>query len=177
MQRGRRRSGCRQSASLSSRSARSDVDGRFGRCLGCVRVVVFCEVCSSVRARCRACAALRRRETHRKANRRWSTSSAGRASGRRRQAKFRARRQRVTDPISTQEPASPTLAPASSSAVEPTQPEEGSHASSLRSFRHPIGVAHCACCGRALSGRVQPSERTVPRRRSTRRPRPPARAP
>lgn len=176
--RARRRSACRQSARMSSRSARSEVDGRFGRCVGCAVVVVFCEVCASVHARCVTCARQRRREIQRAANRRWGTSPAGRASGRRRQADFRARRRRrVTDPISTETARPPTSLAAPSSAVEPARPEEGSRASSLRSFRHPIQAMQCARCGRVLSGRVQPSERSAPRRPSSRRPRHAARGP
>lgn len=175
--RARRRSACRQSARMSSRSSRSEVDGRFGRCLGCAVVVVFCEACASVHARCVACARQRRRETRRAANRWWARSPAGRASGRRRQAGHRARRRRVTDPISTEAASPPTSLSAPSSEVEPARPEEGSRASSRRAIHHPILEFQCARCGRALSGRVQPSERSAPRRRSSRRARQAARGP
>ena len=90
---------------MSSRSGRSEVDGRFGRCVGCAVVV---EVCASVHARCVMCARQRRREKRRAANQRWARTPAGRASGRRRQADHRARRRRVTDPISTEAAPSPT---------------------------------------------------------------------
>jgi hypothetical protein len=155
------------------------VDGKFGRCGGCVRVLVFCGVCASVRARCGPCATERRRAGHRKANREYGRSPGGRASGRARQSRFRARRGgRVTDAISTEESAAPMPSSPSSSAVETARTEESpTDESSEPKLPSRIAVAQCASCGRVLSGRVRPSERSPERRH--RRPRAPrvARAP
>jgi hypothetical protein len=149
------------------------VDGRFGRCGGCVRVLVFCGVCASVRARCRPCAAERRRAGHREANRVYGRSPGGQASGRRRQARFRAGRgARVTDAISTQGSPPPMPSSPSSSVEEATRIEEipTDESSEPKLPRH-IAVVRCAGCGRALSGRVRPSERSPARRRGPRVPR------
>ena len=147
------------------------MDGRFGRCLGCGEVVVFCGVCASVKARCDACAGQRRRARHREANRAYSRSPRGRASGRERQARFRAaRRARVTDAISTEAvpPSMPSL-PSTSAVEAPVTEEVSFHASGEFKKHQSIAVVRCACCGRVLSGRVRPSERSPARRR--RRPR------
>ena len=108
------------------------MDGRFGRCVGCEEVKVFCCGCASVGARCDPCSAERRRWRHREANRTYSQSARGRASGRRRQARFRAlRRGDVTDTISTEEPPPPT-SPSPSASIEATRTKEVStHESTL----------------------------------------------
>ena len=149
------------------------VDGRFGSCGGCVRVLVFCGVCASVRARCGPCASERRRARHRKANRAYGRSPGGRASGRARQSRFRALRGgRVTDAISTEGSASPMPSSPSSSAVEAARIEEiPTDESSEPKLPRRIAVVRCASCGRVLSGRVRPSERSPERRRRPRVPR------
>jgi len=158
------------------------VEGRFGRCRGCGQVHVFCGSCASVGACCHDCASERRLEAHRQANRTYSRTPGGRASNRERQARRRGQiadlRRRVTDTISTEDPALATTPTPSSSEVEPTRdaeisPHESSHpCSDLGPAR---GTAlRCACCFRVLSGRVRPSEWTPPRRPGYRRaPRPP----
>ena len=91
----------------------------------CVGVGVFCGGCASVRARCAACAGERRRAQRREANRAYGHSPLGRASGRERQARFRARRRaRVTDAISTQTSASSMSSLPSTSEVEASVTEE-----------------------------------------------------
>jgi hypothetical protein len=158
------------------------VDGRFGRCQGCGEVVVLCGVCASVRARCGACAEQRRRVLHRQANRRYGRSPDGRASGRVRQARWRAvHRGGVTDVLSTEAvPGSTPVTSPSCSEVEASRGEEVV-ADETQSRPSPsartIANLRCARCGRVLSGRVRPSERSPERHR--RRPRQPygARAP
>lgn len=151
------------------------MDGRFGRCAGCGQVQAFCGPCASVRARCASCAVPRRLALHRRANRAYSRSAAGRASGRERQARFRAgRRGGVTDGALTEESPSSTTSLPSVSVVEAARTEElSSDESAIASLpcrlAPPIGVARCVRCGRVLSGRVRPSERSPERRR--RRPR------
>ena len=124
-------------------------------------------------ARCGGCAAERRRDLHRRANRVYGRSPQGRATGRARQARFRAaRRGLVTDAISTEESPSPTSSLPSSSTVEATRTEEVLPDESQDPKLPPsLGAARCARCGRALSGRVRPSERSPPR--GGRRPRAP----
>lgn len=154
---------------------RRAVDGRFGRCVGCSQVQVFCGRCAAVRARCGSCAAPRRLARHRVANRAYGRSPAGRAAGRRRQADFRARRREgVTDGSLTENLTSSTTSKPSLSVVEAARTEESpSHESAVSSLgpglHLAIGVVRCACCGCVLSGRVRPSERSPVRR--SRRPR------
>lgn len=162
------------------------MDGRFGRCQGCSSVRAFCGVCASVKARCKPCAKQRRLELHRKANRLYSTSPAGRAAGKARQKRSRtARRGPVTDAISTQELTPETTASSPSSSIveaprtkevvpHDSQPDSRPHSQS-QSHPHcqPIAVRRCARCGRVLSGRMRPSERS-PERRRRRRPRLPS---
>ena len=158
------------------------VDGRFRRCRGCGQVHVFCGSCASVGACCHGCASGRRREAHRQANRKYSRSPGGQASNRKRQQRWRGKiaalRLRVTDTISTEDPAPATTPMPSSSEVEPTRDAEISPHESSNPSSDP-GPAQdralrCACCFRALSGRVRPSEWTPPRRPGSRRaPRPP----
>jgi hypothetical protein len=149
------------------------VDGRFGRCGGCEEVKVFCGACASVGARCAPCSVERRRARHREANRAYGRSPGGRASGRVRQARFRSRRRGgVTDAISTQGSPPPTSSSPSSSAVEAARTEEVcSDESTVPKSDRGIAVVRCASCGRVLSGRTRPSERSPERRR--RRPRVP----
>lgn len=172
---------------------RPRVDGRFGRCKGCGAMKVFCGRCASVGARCESCAACHRRGEHRMANQEYGRSELGRASGKKRQARFRARhrgdRGGVTDAFSTEESRSSTTSLASRSVVEAALPEDlPPHdtalpslpralpplgASPLRASRPPLGVVRCARCRCVLSGRVRPSERS-PASRRRRRPRPPS---
>jgi hypothetical protein len=143
------------------------VDGRFGRCVGCSEVKVFCGGCASVAAKCAPCAGSRRRLKHRVANRAYSRSPLGRASGRRRQASFRGRQQaNVTDAISTQESTSSTTSVLPTSVTEAARPEVLSpHESSIPSVKTSVDVLRCARCRRVLSGRVRPSERSPERQR------------
>lgn len=149
------------------------MDGRFGRCGGCEEIKVFCGGCASVGARCASCSGERRRALHRVANRAYGKSPLGRASGRERQARFRAvDRERVTDAISTEgSPAASSSSPPSS-AMEAARTEEVfSNEPSVPTSDRRIAVVRCACCGRVLSGRVQPSERSPRLRRRPRIPR------
>ena len=142
------------------------MDGRFGRCRGCERMLVLCGPCASVRACCAGCAAERGREAHRLANRAYARTPKGMASNRARQARWRERRalnrRHVTDTTSTEERAAPTPPAPSSSEVEPARKTEVStHEASNRAEdrRPPAGEAErCARCGRVLSGHVRPSE-------------------
>jgi hypothetical protein len=153
------------------------VDGRFGRCRGCRRVLVLCGPCASVGASCVGCADERQRESHRLRNAVWARTSAGMASNRRRHVDWRARRalnkSHVTDTISTEGPAAPTPPSPSSSAVEPTRDTEVSthEASDREENRQPAAgqAVRCARCGRVLSGRVRPSEWIPPQRRGRER--------
>jgi hypothetical protein len=162
------------------------MDGRFGRCRGCGHVHVFCGSCASVGACCGDCAAERGREAHRRANRTYAQTPEGRASNRARQSRWRGQiaafRQRVTDTISTEDPVPATTPSPSSSEVEPARDlEMSTHGPSKQSSDQgpPREAAvRCACCHRALSGRVRPSEWTPPRRPGYRRaPRPPGARP
>jgi hypothetical protein len=161
---------------------RRRVDGRFGRCRGCGQVHVFCGPCASVGACCSCCAKERRREAHRRANRAYVKTPRGILSNRLRQDRRRERaalnRKRVTDTISTQDPAPPTPPLPSSSEVEPARDTEVStdEISNRAEDRWPAAgqAVRCARCGRVLSGRVRPSEWIPPRRarRAARQPRP-----
>ena len=172
----RRGSRCRSAPRESSRSVRErqSVDGRFGRCGGCSGVFVFCGGCASVKARCGACARERRLALHRESNQEYGRTPGGRASGRRRQARFRAAREgAVTDAISTEESSGSTSSSPSSSTGEGARTEEVSADESSESkVERSIAVVRCAGCGRVLSGRVRPSERS-PERHRGRRPRTP----
>ena len=66
------------------------MEGRFGRCRGCGRVLVFCGSCASVGACCGACATERRLEAYRRANRSYARTSKGQVSNQLRQARWRA---------------------------------------------------------------------------------------
>ena len=159
------------------------VDGRFGRCRGCRRVLVLCGPCASVGASCAGCASERQRASHRRRNAVYARTLEGVASNRRRQVRWRARRalnrSHVTDTISTEGPAAPTPPSPSSSAVEPTRDTEVSthEASDREENRRPAAgqAVRCARCGRVLSGRVRPSEwipaRRPGRQRTARQPR------
>ncbi len=146
-------------------------DGRFGRCVGCSAVKVFCGGCASLKARCVLCAGARRRALHRVANRAYGRSPLGLASGKRRQASFRVRREAaVTDAISTEgSPSSMTSMPPTSVTEVARAEDVSPHESDISKIRVHIEVVRCARCHRVLTGRVRPSERSPDRRR--RRPR------
>ena len=155
------------------------MDGRFGRCVGCGEVHAFCGSCAAVGACCLACSAERRREGNRRRNGAWSKTEKGRASNKRRQARFRADRRRVTDATLPEASPSSTSPSPSSSAEEPTREkasvEDGriDRAKRRRQAARRYGVVRCARCGRVLSGRVRPSEWRRTRRASVRAPRMP----
>jgi hypothetical protein len=150
------------------------VDGRYGWCGGCRGKLVFCRGCVSVRARCAPCARRRRVEQHRQANRKWSRTPQGQASGRRRQAAFRARRRgRVTDTISTEAVPPPTPPPSPPSPMGGPVRGQESRAHVPREMPEAPCVLRCARCHRVLSCYVLPSESFAVRRRHRRVPRQP----
>jgi hypothetical protein len=162
---------CRRACPASPYGSGFMAHGRFGRCSGCTAQVVFCGWCASRRARCAPCARQRRLHQRRDANRRYSTSEEGQRSGRKRQARLRARRSsRVTDAtlISGSGPVTPS-SPSRSEWSEPSRgPEISSHdrskdSPSKRTLVDPS--VRCARCGRVLSGFTRSSERPLHKRR------------
>ncbi len=156
------------------------MDGRFGRCVVCGEVHVFCGSCAAVGACCVDCAPGRRRAQNRRRNRAWSRTPQGRRSNRHRQARFRDDRSRVTDAILPQAPSASTSPSPSSSTLEPTREKAsvGDGPERIERDRRSgaIGVMRCARCGRVLSGRVRPSEWIPPKRTGGRAPRHPSRS-
>lgn len=149
------------------------VDGRYGWCVGCRGRFIFCRGCVSVRARCAPCARGHRLERHREANRKWSRTPEGRASGRQRQAAFRARRRRVTDTISTEAAPAPTPSPSPPSPMEGPVSGKESRAHVPRKPPEDRRILRCSRCHRVLSLFVFPSESFGVRPRRGRAPRAP----
>lgn len=126
---------------------------------------MLCATCASVHARCALCRVARRLETHRAANAKYGRSLRGLELGRVRQQRFRGRQGRVTDPISTQAPPSPTSSSSPSRPTEGPAREQKGGAREVEPKDRRVVSVRCAACGRVLSGLVQPSERSPRRRR------------